>query len=184
MTTAVFGSSPRTRRPSTSSSVSQQPNTPPHKGKALPPLPGHAQPQTPTHARSPRSKKKASDATRRPDSPDVETMMKRTPRPRRQSSATFTSSPVPPRSRSGSAMIPSSWRGANKRPGQDHDNESIMSEDYGTLLDKDGSMDERLLEGDGSESDSSIDIHTPLPCVLLPLCSPLPPVPPGPFGVG
>lgn len=42
------------------------------------------------------------------------------------------------------------------------DNESVAS-DYGTLLKDDDSDMERQLEGDGSESDSSIDIHTPLP---------------------
>ncbi|KAM5541517.1 hypothetical protein V8D89_004707 [Ganoderma adspersum] len=175
MASAVFGSAPRTRRPSipnASASISQQPGTPPPKGKALPPLPPHAQSQTQT--RSPRSKKKTktNDAPRgRPDSPDVETMIKRTPRPRRISSATFqanTNSPVArTRSATGSGvLVPSSWRGAAKRQGLDDDNESIAS-DYGTLLDKDASMDEKMLEGDGSESDSSIDIHTPLPHLMF-----------------
>ena len=87
-------------------------------------------------------------------------MIKRTPRPRRKSSATF-NSPMTRAKSNGSMAVPSSWKGAKK----DDDNESVIS-DYGTLLDKDDSMDEKLLEGDGSESDSSIDIHTPLPYVL------------------
>ena len=87
-------------------------------------------------------------------------MIKRTPRPRRKSSATF-NSPMTRAKSNGSMAVPSSWKGAKK----DDDNESVIS-DYGTLLDKDDSMDEKLLEGDVSESDSSIDIHTPLPYVL------------------
>ncbi|KAI1784582.1 hypothetical protein LXA43DRAFT_954889 [Ganoderma leucocontextum] len=173
---AVFGSSPRTRRPSTSlspsGSVSQQPHTPSHTGKALPLLPGHAQTQTQTQTqtRSPRSKKKTSNAPQRgggrPDSPDVETMIKRTPRPRRTSSATFSNSPVArTRSTQGpTTAVPSSWRATSKKP--DDDTESIVS-DYGMLLEKDASMDQKLLEGDGSESDSSIDIHTPLPHLMF-----------------
>ena len=183
MASAVFGSAPRTRRPSipnASASIPQQPGTPPPIGKALPPLPPHAQPQS--QSRSPRSKKKtkANDAPRgRPDSPDVETMIKRTPRPRRISSATFQANANLPiarkRSATGSGVsVPSSWRGPGKRQGLDEDNESFVS-DYGTLLDKDASMDEKLLEGDGSESDSSIDIHTPLPCVFLSFLRPYPP---------
>uniref|UniRef100_A0A5K1K5V6 Superoxide dismutase [Cu-Zn] (EC) n=1 Tax=Ganoderma boninense TaxID=34458 RepID=A0A5K1K5V6_9APHY len=167
MASALFGSAPRTRRPSIprspSSSASLPPTTPPPQGKALPPLPGHAQPQTQTQTRSLRSKKKmkTGDAQRgRPDSPDVETMMKRTPRPRRTSLATFpthSNSPiVRTRSATGTGMaVPSSWRGSGKRQGLDNDHESVAS-DYGMLLDKDASMDEMMLEGDGSESDSSM----------------------------
>ena len=108
-------------------------------------------------------------------------MIKRTPRPRRISSATFQANANLPiarkRSATGSGVsVPSSWRGPGKRQGLDEDNESFVS-DYGTLLDKDASMDEKLLEGDGSESDSSIDIHTPLPCVFL-FFSASPPSPP------
>ncbi|PIL32436.1 hypothetical protein GSI_05138 [Ganoderma sinense ZZ0214-1] len=170
MASAVFGSSPRTRRPSIphlpSGSVSQQPTSPPHQGKALPPLPEHAQPQSQTQTRSPRSKRKTKTSggpRGRPDSPDVETMIKRTPRPRRTSSVTFQTNSNSPigrtRSATGTGMaVPSSWRGPGKRQGLDED-----SEDSGMLLDKDASMDEKMLERDGSESDSSIDIHTPLP---------------------
>ena len=161
MASAVFRSAPRTRRPSipnASASIPQQPGTPPPIGKALPPLPPH--PQSQSQSRSPRSKRntKANDAPRgHPDSPDVETMIKRTPRPRRISLATFHSNSPVARTRlaTGSGVsVPSSWRGPGKAQGRDDDYESFVS-NYGTLLDKDTSMDEKLLEGDGSESDST-----------------------------
>ena len=60
--------------------------------------------------------------------------------------------------------VPSSWKGVAAK-GKEEDNESIIS-DYGVLMEKeDESEDEK---GDGSESDSSIDIHTPLPYVPFP----------------
>ena len=59
-------------------------------------------------------------------------------------------------------MVPSSWKGLKGKEAVTGDNESVIS-DYGTLLKDDDSDLERQLEGDGSESDSSLDIHTPLP---------------------
>ena len=59
-------------------------------------------------------------------------------------------------------MVPSSWKGLKGKEAATGDNESVIS-DYGTLLKDDDSDLERQLEGDGSESDSSLDIHTPLP---------------------
>ena len=90
-------------------------------------------------------------------------MIARTPRPRRKSSATFNSPIMRARSNSGMA-VPSSWKGlkGKEKDKVADDNESVMS-DYGTLLKDDDSDMERQLEGEGSESDSSIDIHTPLP---------------------
>ncbi|TBU42499.1 hypothetical protein BD309DRAFT_178796 [Dichomitus squalens] len=162
LASAVFGSSPRPRRPSTPRSPSgsvSQPHTPSRSEKSLPPVPVPAQSRSPRSTRNPPPRGARPD--KRPDSPDVETMIQRTPRPRRKSSATF-HSPMA-RARSNSSMVtPSSWKGVTK----DDDTGSVIS-DYGALLDKDDSMDEKLLEGDGSESDSSIDIHTPLPHLMF-----------------
>ncbi|TBU26676.1 hypothetical protein BD311DRAFT_847341 [Dichomitus squalens] len=162
LASAVFGSSPRPRRPSTPRSPSgsvSQPHTPSRSEKSLPPVPAPAQSRSPRSTRNPPPRGARPD--KRPDSPDVETMIKRTPRPRRKSSATF-HSPIA-RARSNSSMaMPSSWKGVKK----DDDSGSVIS-DYGALLDKDDSMDEKQLEGDGSESDSSIDIHTPLPHLMF-----------------
>ncbi|KAI0764230.1 hypothetical protein BD413DRAFT_196757 [Trametes elegans] len=164
---AVFGSAPRPRRPSTPKSPlggsSSQLSTPAKKDKALPPVP--AQAASGARAKSGATPLRARPA-RRPDSPDVETMIARTPRPRGKSSVTF--NPPPAHGRKPSAMaIPSSWKGikAGEKAG-DGDTESIIS-DYGTLLKDDDSEMERMLEGEGSESDSSIDIHTPLPHLMF-----------------
>lgn len=60
-------------------------------------------------------------------------------------------------------MIPSSWKGVKPR----EDDEGSVISDYGTLLSKDAdSEEEKAADDDGSESDSSIDIHTPLPYVV------------------
>lgn len=89
-------------------------------------------------------------------------MIARTPRPRRKSSATF-HSPIASMRSTPALAVPSSWKGVKNK---EEDAESVIS-DYGTLLDKDDSEDEKQEDG-GSESDSSIDIHTPLPCVPCP----------------
>ncbi|KAH9896057.1 hypothetical protein C8Q73DRAFT_665068 [Cubamyces lactineus] len=157
---AVFGSAPRPRRPSTPKSPPTnlpQTSASAKKDKALPPVPGLSSTTT-TPART-------RGATKRSDSPDVETMIARTPRPRRKSSATFNSPILRARSNS-SMMVPSSWRGLKGKETVAGDNESVIS-DYGTLLKDDDSDLERQLEGDGSESDSSLDIHTPLPHLMF-----------------
>ncbi|TFK84671.1 hypothetical protein K466DRAFT_217006 [Polyporus arcularius HHB13444] len=171
MANAVFGSA-RPRRPSTpksppaelsqSSQPRSQPQTPVRKDRPLPPIPGPAQVRSPRTTRTglpPRAR-----PAQRPDSPDVETMIARTPRPRRKSSATF--NPPLARTRSNSSMaVPSSWKGAAKS--KEEDNDSIIS-DYGALVEKeDESEDEKEGNGGGSESDSSIDIHTPLPHLMF-----------------
>ncbi|RPD53554.1 hypothetical protein L226DRAFT_95642 [Lentinus tigrinus ALCF2SS1-7] len=161
---AVFGSA-RPRRPSTPKSppaelsrpTQSQPQTPIRKDRPLPPIPGPAQVRSPrTTGPPPRARPE-----RRPDSPDVETMIARTPRPRRKSSATFHSPMRHTRSNS-SIAVPSSWKGVAKS--KEEDSESVIS-DYGALIEKeDESEDDK---GDGSESDSSIDIHTPLPHLMF-----------------
>ncbi|KAH9850463.1 hypothetical protein C2E23DRAFT_835197 [Lenzites betulinus] len=151
---AVFGSAPRPRRPSTPKSPpASLLSTPTKSDKALPPVPASAPTRSLSKITPARSR-----TGRRPDSPDVETMIARTPRPRRKSSATF-SSPIL-RSRSNSSMaVPSSWKGLKEK---EKGSERAIS-DYDTLLKDEESLSdmEQQLEGDGSESDSSLDIHTP-----------------------
>ncbi|KAI0631827.1 hypothetical protein C8Q77DRAFT_1061521 [Trametes polyzona] len=172
---AVFGSAPRPRRPSTprspptalSAAPTSQTSTPLKKEKTLPPVPASSATSKSLPKLSTGTPSRIRPA-KRPDSPDVETMIARTPRPRRKSSATFTSPIL--RARSSTSMaVPSSWKGLPGPKGKDkvaEDAESVIS-DYGTLLKDDDSDMERMLEGDGSESDSSIDIHTPLPHLMF-----------------
>lgn len=130
---AVFGSAqPRLRRTST-------PRTPPpvkEIPRSIATFSRMAQPpQTP-----PKS------ARQRPESPDVETILASTRRPRRKSSATFSPALSRTRPRAATAGAPTSWRGL----------EGDESPDRSSLLEESG-------EEDGSESDSSIDVSTPLP---------------------
>ncbi|TFY62532.1 hypothetical protein EVJ58_g3794 [Rhodofomes roseus] len=111
----------------------------------------------------------AGDEVKRPDSPDLDTILANTPRPRRRTSVAISSSSV--RSPTNSVASPFGWRASG--PDQD----VTESDD-----------DLRGLEGDdGSESDSSIDLHTPLPHLMFRdgLLSPrsklLPQVPGSPF---
>lgn len=90
----------------------------------------------------------AEGQVKRSDSPDLNTILANTPRPRRRSSAAFP--PASLRSRASSVASPFGWR----VPGEDQDEAEQPDSDD----------DLRALEGeDGSESDSSIDLHTPLP---------------------
>lgn len=100
----------------------------------------------------------------RPDSPDVETILAKTPRPRRRSSATFNSPLNRLRSRSHSTLGTGSTKSSTSS-GQGMASESLTDvSDYGVLLQQDTVPEENIEEeGDGSESDSSIDVHTPLP---------------------
>ncbi|KAI0820891.1 hypothetical protein BC628DRAFT_1422555 [Trametes gibbosa] len=166
---AVFGSAPRPRRPSTPRSPPaglSSPSlisTPTKKDKVLPPVPSSAPTRSFSKITGTPSRSRPG---RRPDSPDVEAMIARTPRPRRKSSATFTSPIL--RARSNSSMaVPSSWKGLKEKE-KEAARERVVS-DYDTLLKDEESLSdmERQLEGDGSESDSSLDIHTPLPHLMF-----------------
>ncbi|KAI0923119.1 hypothetical protein AcV5_009933 [Taiwanofungus camphoratus] len=179
--------------------------------KALPPLPT----SSPPLASSPPS------SSKRADSPDIQTILAATPRPRRKSA----SATIAARSRSRSSSRPSHHstlrrhvsEGVNStrarsskisagsrrtseaslpkrrsRPGSpselaymrnaggddDSWNDDSFVSDYGVPLDDTGTPleifdqeeEERLereLEGDGSDTDSSLDIHTPLPHLML-----------------
>ena len=160
---AVFGSSPRARAatdsPQRPQSLYQSRPVPVRRStsEAL------ARPGTST----PPSLRSASNTTQvpeRPGSPDIDAILAKTPRPRRASSAIFSSPSRPPGSlrqskRSHSTYSLRSETKDGKPPGED--DESIFSiSDYGALLEEDESQSDG--EG-GSESDSSLDIHTPLP---------------------
>ena len=90
----------------------------------------------------------AEDQVKRPDSPDLNTILATTPRPRRRSSAAFPPSSL--RSRASSVASPFGWKVSEE--GQDDTEQPESDPDLGALEDE-----------DGSESDSSIDLHTPLP---------------------
>ncbi|KAH9932843.1 hypothetical protein B0H21DRAFT_90528 [Amylocystis lapponica] len=122
----------------------------------------------------PRKPIQAANLEKRSASPDLATMIAKTPRPRRRSLAT-TSPASRLLSRSGSAnAVPSSWK---KKASVRRDDVSV-NVDYGTVLRGDlftnpeVDLDEEdhlnnELDGDGSESDSSIDLHTPLPHLMF-----------------
>ncbi|OBZ72960.1 hypothetical protein A0H81_07223 [Grifola frondosa] len=167
LTGAVFGSAPRRRRPSTPKASSVPAATPQTSQASLrpkmKPVIDKELPRTPSSA-PPKAR-----AVKRPDSPDVDTFLARTPRPRRRSSATFN----PPsagartlRSRAGSTIGPSSWKVGKTQ--QVQGDVSPVS-DYGTLLPVEpaGGAESSGGEGEGSETDSSIDLHTPLPHLMF-----------------
>ncbi|EKM58453.1 uncharacterized protein PHACADRAFT_252784 [Phanerochaete carnosa HHB-10118-sp] len=81
----------------------------------------------------------------RSESPDIDTILAKTPRPRRTSSV-------------GLFLSPHSRNNASPTARQDGLPEQSLSSIYSSLF-----GDESDGEGGGSESDSSIDIHTPLP---------------------
>lgn len=85
----------------------------------------------------------------RPESPDIETILARTPRPRKKASPSTLPSP---RSQGSSSTKTS------PKIGNTVLSEYSLSSIYSSLLDDDSDR-----EDGGSESDSSIDIHTPLP---------------------
>lgn len=89
----------------------------------------------------------------RPDSPDIETILANTPRPRKSSTSLFS---TPSRAPSSSSLQASPRLEENDDLLDDRSFASVS--DYGNLLEDIDSED-----GDGSETDSSIDIHTPLP---------------------
>lgn len=86
----------------------------------------------------------------RSSSPDIDAILARTPRPHRKKSASVFS--ISSREQGRSATKPS--------PKIDDHSEHSLSSIYSSLLDD---HDDLNAEGSGSESDSSLDIHTPLP---------------------
>lgn len=109
----------------------------------------------------------------RPDSPDLETILARTPRPRRASLAFYSPSAPRLRTRSLTASTLSNDI-VNKKSNLNNGPPIIKSRSSKTSLedvdedanqlDSDDGIDlDKQVDGDGSESDSSIDIHTPLP---------------------
>ncbi len=97
------------------------------------------------------------EAVRRPDSPDINTILATTPRPRKSST-----SAARPLSRPSHAQTSS--------PGRLLKDESLdesLTSEFGTLVELDSDLEN---EDGGSESDSSLDIHTPLPYVSVFMC--------------
>ncbi|KAH9929445.1 uncharacterized protein B0H18DRAFT_211913 [Fomitopsis serialis] len=166
---AIFGSSrPRARTPSNPKPIS------PSQPAASPDHPMQTRVRKLSEAKKTPARRQASvgDQVNRPDSPDLDTILANTPRPRRRSSVAV--SPSTTRSRTSSVASPFGWRVS----GTDQDGTELRGSDD----------DLRGLEGDdGSESDSSIDLHTPLPHLMFRdgLLSPrsklLPQVPGSPF---
>ncbi|KAH8094473.1 hypothetical protein BXZ70DRAFT_359927 [Cristinia sonorae] len=153
---AVLGSSPR--RPVYPTSIRGSPS---HLRRATSEAVPRSTPSTPSRLRS----ASTTQGQGRPGSPDIEDILSKTPRPRRASSAVFSSPsrasirPTPKRSPSAFSLR------SEGKDGKGDDDESIFSiSDYGALLEE----PESLSDGEGgSESDSSLDIHTPLPHLMF-----------------
>lgn len=157
---AVFGSAPRKRTPS---------NPTPIKRDA-PISPALSSPEISLSKKMGESPTRRQPRTgadiKRPDSPDIGTILARTPRPKRRSSAAPSPSSVRVRSRTTSlAGPPSSWKDKSDDglQGVSVTSDMLAEEGLGELDTDEELRMEKELEGDGSESDSSIDLHTPLP---------------------
>lgn len=163
MTGAVFGSSPR--RPGVADNSPRSIPSPASRLARRATSDAYGRPSSSTSAPSTPSRLRSASAAQpqpqRPGSPDIETILAKTPRPRRALSAVFASPSRNslPAKRSPSTLSLRSEVKGGKVNGED--DESIFSiSDYGALLEE----YESLSEGEGgSESDSSIDLHTPLP---------------------
>lgn len=155
---AVFGSSPRYRTFADTTKRASLTHPSRSLRRSTSEVPARPSSSTPSRLRS----ASAAQVQERPGSPDIETILAKTPRPRRASSAVF-SSPSRTSLRSDKPSQSSlSLRsdGKDKKPTGEDDDSIFSISDYGVLLEEDESQSDG--EG-GSESDSSIDIHTPLP---------------------
>ncbi|KAI0037002.1 hypothetical protein K488DRAFT_67168 [Vararia minispora EC-137] len=115
----------------------------------------HAMPPRPFPTRS------APPSSFRAPSPDIESIMAVTPRPRRRSE---TSSRASSRTRSRVASLPGSRRVSDalshsSLPYADDWNEASFVDDYGEAPSSD--------EGEAKSGDSDLDLHTPLPNLML-----------------
>ncbi|KAF8638859.1 hypothetical protein AX17_001915 [Amanita inopinata Kibby_2008] len=118
----------------------------------------------------PSSSSKATTSEPRPVSPDISTLLSKTPRPRRQYSSVFinlNSHTLPRRVSDGDIAVGHGRRAQTGRrslntdyaisfPSRSPDNESEAEERM-----------ERELDDDASDSDSSLDLHTPLPRLMV-----------------
>ncbi|CAL1715931.1 unnamed protein product [Somion occarium] len=112
-----------------------------------------------------RSRTASASQVKRPDSPDIDTILKKTPRPRRSSSSVFPAASLATKGRSRSQSTLSLRSAAKKDKLPFGDTDSVL-DDYNTLLEKlENDSDSDNVEG--SESDSSIDVHTPLPHLMF-----------------
>ncbi|KAL6302538.1 hypothetical protein BKA93DRAFT_387721 [Sparassis latifolia] len=158
---AVFGSAPRRHKNS---------NPKPKVDTSVPTLTRRITMQTTPPKVPSRSLTRPSSAAKRPDSPDLRTILANTPRPRRKSSASFS-----PASGGLHLRSRSTTNGLSRRSSiaeQSPDNVSVS--DYGALLEEAEGVDTdeenrlgKVVEDGGSESDSSIDLHTPLPHLMF-----------------
>ncbi|PSS34049.1 hypothetical protein PHLCEN_2v1953 [Hermanssonia centrifuga] len=114
-------------------------------------------------AREPKRADRPSDTTFPPrsNSPDIDAIIAKTPRPRRSSTSVL--STPSPASRSLTSL------GVRNRSPQNigakkvaRDETSLIS-DFGALLEADSDLE----DDNGSETDSSLDIHTPLPHLMF-----------------
>ncbi|KAH9921803.1 uncharacterized protein B0H18DRAFT_1121259 [Fomitopsis serialis] len=111
------------------------------------------------------------------ESPDIDQILAKTPRPRRKSSGCPSRSVSRTRARSLRRHVSDGTTLVSSRSRKTSEDDSFV-EDYGSLLDATGTpvdiVDveeeeklDRALDGEGSDSDSDIDIHTPLPNLML-----------------
>ncbi|PFH53516.1 hypothetical protein AMATHDRAFT_54668 [Amanita thiersii Skay4041] len=114
----------------------------------------------------------------RPSSPDISTLLSKTPRPRRQRSSVFSnvsriSSPpqvAPRRVSDGDIAIDRGRWVENGRYSSGTDYAVVFPTQSTRYQSYDHEIEERLdrrLEGNGSDSDSSLDLHTPLPHLMV-----------------
>ncbi|KAK0469419.1 uncharacterized protein EV420DRAFT_32924 [Desarmillaria tabescens] len=122
---------------------------------------------TPTRSTKPLSQSIAAISTSDParaTSPDITTIISRTPKPRRSASTTFS---LRSNSTSRAPSSTSTSRRTSSPIGLPYDRSSRATtweetdfiDDYGEL--------ERQLDGEGTDSDSSLDLHTPLPHLMV-----------------
>lgn len=122
---------------------------------------------TPTRSAKPLSRSTSAISTSGParaTSPDITTIISRTPKPKRKASTTFS---LHSTSTSRAPSSTSTSRGTSSPTGLPYDRSSRATtweetdfiDDYGEL--------ERQLEGEGTDSDSSLDLHTPLPHLMV-----------------
>ncbi|THH00085.1 hypothetical protein EW026_g2379 [Hermanssonia centrifuga] len=110
-------------------------------------------------AREPKRADRPSDTTFPPrsNSPDIDAIIAKTPRPRRSSTSVL--STPSPASRSLTSLGVRNRSPRNIGAKKDARDEPSLISDFGALLEADSDLE----DDNGSETDSSLDIHTPLP---------------------
>ncbi|KAK0236240.1 hypothetical protein EDD85DRAFT_634790 [Armillaria nabsnona] len=122
---------------------------------------------TPTRSAKPLSRSTSAISTSGParaTSPDITTIISRTPKPRRMASTTFS---LRSTSTSRAPSSTSTSRGTSSPTGLPYDRSSRATTWEETDFIDDYGESERQLEGEGTDSDSSLDLHTPLPHLMV-----------------